>query len=358
VLREGEQGGAEGIGIDLAHPRLYLTNATGNIAPRVVTKSIDEDADRTIAPFIFDRPPASRAHGSVPLGKSDHTEDMRFDVEGGPFHWQRFHLETVKGSVLWRGNIITITNIQGRWRGADVNGWVRFEITAKSAPDLFSFHFRVENSDLRSMLRDFQPGKTNKVEGKVSGEVFITRGDTVNMKSWQGYGHAQLTNGLLWEIPLFGVFSPVLNAFFPGLGNSRAKHAVTTYEITNGVIYSKDLEIRATAMRMKYQGLVDFDGRVDGRMEAELLRDLPAFGFLISKVFWPVTKLFEYRITGTLENPKTEQLYAISKLFMLPFAPIKTIKDILNQDFSEPPAAEAKPPDAPTPKAPEKPPRP
>jgi hypothetical protein len=181
------------------------------------------------------------------------------------------------------------------------------------------------------------------------------------MKSWQGYGHAQLTNGLLWEIPLFGVFSPVLNAFFPGLGNSRARHAITTYEITNGIIYSKDLEIRATAMRMKYQGSVDFDGHVDGRMEAELLRDLPAFGFLISKVFWPVTKLFEYKITGTLENPKTEQLYAISKLFILPFAPIKTIKDILNQDFSQPPGMLPKllePPATPAPKPEEKPPQP
>lgn len=358
VLREGERGQADGVGIDLARPRLYLTNAFGNIAPRVVTRCINDNADRVVAPFIFDIPPNSRANGSVPLGKSDHTEDIRFDIDGGPFHWQRFNLETVRGAVLWRGNIITITNIVGAWHEAPVNGWVRFEITAKGQPDLVSFQFRLENAELREMLRDLQPGKTNKVEGKVSGEVFVTSGDTVNMKSWQGYGHAQLTNGLIWELPLFGVFSPVLNAFFPGLGNSRAKHAIATYGITNGVIHTKDLEIRATAMRMKYQGSVDFDGKVDGRMEAELLRDMPAVGFLISKVFWPVTKLFEYKITGTLENPKIEQLYAISKLFILPFAPIKTIKDILNQDFSEPVKTGPQPAAPPSPKPDEKLPQP
>jgi hypothetical protein len=349
VLRDGEHGMADGIGIDLARPRLYLTNATGNIAPRVITKSIDDDADRILSAFVFDVPPTSRANGSVPLGKTDHTEDMRFDVEGGPFHWKRFHLEHVKGTIFWERNIVTITNIHGDWHGADLAGWVRFEVTRKGAPDLFSFQFRVGDADLRTVLRDFQPDKTNKVEGKFSGELSITSGDTVNWDTWQGYGHAQLTNGLLWEIPLFGVFSPVLNAFFPGLGNSRARQAATTFEITNSVIYSKDLEIRATAMRMKYQGAVDFEGRVEGRMEAELLRDMPAFGYLISKVFWPVTKLFEYKITGTLDNPKTEQLYAISKLFILPFAPFKTIKDILNQDFSEPPPLGSKPPASLTP---------
>jgi hypothetical protein len=182
--------------------------------------------------------------------------------------------------------------------------------------------------------------------------LFITRADTRDWGSWQGYGHARLTNGLLWEIPLFGVFSPVLNAFFPGLGNSRAKHAYATFQITNSVIFSKDMEIRATAMRMKYQGSVDFDQRVDGRMEAELLRDLPAFGFLISKVLWPVTKLFEYKITGTLENPKTEQLYVISKVFLLPFQPIKTLKEIFG--LEEQP--EEKPPDTPAVKPADKPP--
>jgi hypothetical protein len=333
VLREGEQGLAAGLGIDFVQHRLFLTNAVGRMDPRAVTRSIGPIPDKAIEPFVFDLPPTARVEGMVALAAGKHDDDMRFEVEGGPFHWQRFHLEHVKATVLWRGHTLTITNLLGRWRGADVAASVFFQFTPKGQGDIFSFQVRVKDADLRTVLKDLEPGNTNKVEGKVSGELFITRADTHDWKSWQGHGHAQLTNGLLWEIPLFGVFSPVLNAFFPGLGNSRARQAGTTFQITNSVIYSKDLEIRATAMRMKYQGTVDFDQRVEGRMEAELLRDMPALGFLISKVFWPVTKLFEYKITGTLANPKTEQLYVISKVFILPFAPIKTLKDIFNQAF-------------------------
>ena len=142
--------------------------------------------------------------------------------------------------------------------------------------------------------------------------------------------------------PLAWDGSPVLNAFIPGLGNSRAKHAGATFDITNSVVQSRDLEIRAGLMRMQFKGSVDFEQRVEGRMEAEMLRGLPAVGFVLSKVFWPVTKLFEYKVTGTLGDPKTEQLFVISRVLLFPFQPIKTIRELFEPDKKtdeKPPAA-------------------
>jgi hypothetical protein len=141
-----------------------------------------------------------------------------------------------------------------------------------------------------------------------------------------------LHDGLLWDIPIFGVFSPVLNAIVPGLGNSRAKQGSATFGITNSIFHSKDVEIRATAMRMQYQGTLDFDTRVDMRMDAELLRDMPGIGIVVSKVFWPVSKLFEYHVTGTLANPKTEPIWGIPRLVFFPFQPIKTLKEIFGEE--------------------------
>ena len=341
VWREGEYAIADGIGIDLGRPRLFLTNAVGRLAPRAITTMIGPLTDRAVAPFVFEVPPLATAEGSIPLGGTDDTENLHFEIEGGPFHWQVFNLEQIKGSLFWRGKSLLVTNVQGRWHGADVQGWTHFDFSPRNT-DYFSFYTRVTNANLRAVLKELQPAKTNKVEGIVAGELHVTNANTKDWKSWQGYGQAQLTNGLLWEIPLFGVFSPVLNAFFPGLGSSRARHATATYQITNSVILTTNLEIRATAMRMKYDGTVDFEQRVAGTMEAELLRDLPALGYLFSKLLWPVTKLFEYEIGGTLENPKTKQRYLLSNLFTLPFAPIKTLKELFNQGLNQ----QEKPPDA------------
>ncbi|HZO52403.1 MAG TPA: hypothetical protein VFB63_06795, partial [Bryobacteraceae bacterium] len=129
---------------------------------------------------------------------------------------------------------------------------------------------------------------------------------------------------------------PVLNAFAPGLGNSRARDGAASYIITNSVIHTTDLEINATAMRMQFGGTIDFNRNIDGRMEAELLRNIPAIGFLLSKILWPVTKIFEYKITGPLEQPKTEPVYIIPKVILFPFSPIKSIKDLFGIEPSSP----------------------
>jgi hypothetical protein len=59
-----------------------------------------------------------------------------------------------------------------------------------------------------------------------------------------------------------------------------------------------------------------------------LLRDLPG-GQLISTVLWPVSKLFEYRVTGPLSNPKSEPIYVLPKLLLIPLHPIRTLEDFI-----------------------------
>src|SRR5262249_46040415 len=163
--------------IDLSYPRLFLTNAVGRLAPRAVTRCIGSDADNIIAPYIFDRAPDAHVEGSVPLGFSDGTENLRFELDGGPFHWQRFNLERIRGTVWRRGYTLDITNVVGHWHGADVTGWAHFDFTPRDG-DRFKFIVRVDHADLHDSLRDLQPDKTNRVEGTVSGLLQVNSADT------------------------------------------------------------------------------------------------------------------------------------------------------------------------------------
>jgi hypothetical protein len=140
-----------------------------------------------------------------------------------------------------------------------------------------------------------------------------------------------LQDGLIWEVPVFGLFSPILNAVKPGAGNSKAKEATAMFIITNSVIFTSDLRIYASGMRLNYDGTVDFDTRINGRMEAELFRDMPGLGQIVSKVLWPVTKLFEYKISGTLSKPKSEPVF-IPKIIMMPFHPLRSLRELLGDD--------------------------
>ena len=80
-------------------------------------------------------------------------------------------------------------------------------------------------------------------------------------------------------------------------------------------------------MRMQYDGAVSIDGSVDGRMELEFLRNFPGLGRIISGIFWPVTKLFEFKIDGTLTEPKVEPLRLLPKILLLPLTPLRSDDD-------------------------------
>ena len=121
-----------------------------------------------------------------------------------------------------------------------------------------------------------------------------------------------------------------MNAVSPDLGNSRATDAVAAFAITNGVIYSDSLEINTAMTRLQYTGIVDMRGNVNARVTARLLHNLWIVGPIISPFLWPVSKLFEYKITGTLQNPKKEPVVPfVPKLLEMPLHPIRTLEGLL-----------------------------
>jgi hypothetical protein len=159
-----------------------------------------------------------------------------------------------------------------------------------------------------------------------------------------GQGALHVHNALLWDIQLFGIFSPVLNAIAPGSGSSRARGANADFSITNGVISTKNLEIRSSGFRLLYRGDLDPHQRIKARAEAYLLRDTPVFGHFLGWMLLPLDKLFEFRVSGTLQKPVAEPLY-IPKVFMAMLRPFHTLRTLL----PTPPPAKPTTPPAPPP---------
>ena len=90
-------------------------------------------------------------------------------------------------------------------------------------------------------------------------------------------------------------------------------------------------------MRLAYRGTLDFDGQVRARVEAGLLRDMWLVGPVVSTVLWPVTKLFEYKVSGSLGEPKAEPVYLVPKVmllpFQMPFHPLRTLRGLFPENL-------------------------
>ncbi len=325
---------AASVTVDFHAQQVHLTNAVSTDVPEVVARAIGPETAHALEPYHFDRPPTVRLEGTVPL-RGHHGANLRVDIAGGPFTWWKFNMPQIEGTVFWRDQIITLTNVAAAFYRGYARGWGRFDTATKSGTDL-QFDVTATNFNLGVLVADLMPGSHSRLEGTAQASLTITAANSDDWHSWNGYGHAKLRDGWIWEIPIFGILSGPLNALSPGLGNSRLSEGTAGFVITNGVIFSDNLEMRAPTMRLQYTGTLDLEGQVEAVVQAELFRDAWVVGRLVSLALWPVTKMLEYRISGDLNQPKAEPLY-LPKLLLAPLRPLRTLRELLPDNPSVPP---------------------
>ena len=317
---------ADKITVDFNAQRIYFTNGFSTADPLAVAQAIGPKTGRVLEPYHFLQPPTVRVNGYAPLRDASDA-DLRFDiVAGAPFQWLKLKSPNITGTVHWQGASLVLTNVAAAFYGGAGKGVANFDFRPAHAGADYGFVATLTDVNLHALAADLS-SPTNHLEGTLAGRLVVTHADSRDWRTWDGFGHANLHDGLLWDIPIFGILSPVLNTVSPGLGNSRATDATAQFTITNGVFFSDSMEIRSTMMRLQYAGTVDMRENVNARVTAQLLRDAWVVGPLVSTALWPVSKLFEYHVTGTLKAPRSRPVY-VPKILLMPLHPIRSVEEM------------------------------
>jgi len=330
LLRGGQQINADRLIADFNVQKVFVTNGFSTTEPMVVARAIGPPTARALEPFQFAAPPTVHAHGIIPM-HGEEEADLYFQVEAERFHWLNFTVPQVAANLHWAGLHLLLTGVRMDFYGGKADGSAAFYFDPLHPGTDYQFTLSTSNTLLQSLMADLST-RTNHLAGRLSGNLLITRANSQDWRQTQGQGALELRDGLIFEIPLFGVFSPVLDSLVPGLGSSRASAGAARFLITNGVIHSDDLAIHSPPMRLRYWGNADLQGRLDARAEALLLRDMPFFGPLVSLAFSPMTKLFEFKVTGSINQPKTHPLYLLPRIMLVPLHPLRTLKGLLPED--------------------------
>jgi hypothetical protein len=323
--------------LDFNKRLIWIKNGYSTAEPQAVAIIIGPKTAEAIAPFHFLQPPTALINGCAPLGDANGREDpdLRFDViRGAPFETHKFRATTVTGTIHWLGQHLILTNLTGQLYGGSGSGGADFDFKVPHEGADYNCLIIFTNVDLHGLMSDLST-PTNHLQGAFSGNIVVTHASTQDSQTADGYGHADLRNGLLWDFKIFGFFSSALNQVTPGLGNIRATDAGGDFLMTNGVIFSDTLQINASASRLLYNGTVDLKQNVNARVTAQLLHNVPGVGPVISMVFTPVTKLFVYKVTGNLDDPKYQPLYVLPKLLLFPLHPIRGVENIFTGNSSQ-----------------------
>lgn len=317
---------APSVNLDLEIPRVYISNAQCCIDPLKVARVIGSNVVKALEPYRFGNPPLAKVAGIIAFPENRTRPDIVFDVAGGPFHFWRLNASEVAGIVHWKEDRLLITNLAASLYQGRLTGNVRAEFYQTNDASI-QFSSRLVNADLRLLARDLLEHHAN-IEGIVSANFNVVNGRAADVRTWNGYGDIEMRDGSLWDLPIFGILSPILNTVVPGLGNSKARSATTTFTLNNGVLRTDNLAIDAGPARLRYHGNTDLEGRVNARAEAEILASTPLVGPFISLALTPLSKVFIFQVNGTLAKPELEPVY-IPRLFMRLLRPFHTLRSFL-----------------------------
>lgn len=311
----------DGVGYEFESDRLTLTNALSTVEPRVVAAAISPEFAEKLQHYRFDSPPRVHANGTI-HPRQPGTADLTFDIEGGPFHFWRFSANRIDTHLHWDRQNLRFTNIHAAFYRGTLEGHATFDV---SDPEdgTYRFSARVRDARLEDLLHEVTNHSTNVAQGTFDLDLDIRSARTSDLRTWNGSGSANLRDGLLWDTPLFGFMSPVLNAIIPGIGNNRAKRADASFVVSNGVFHTRDMVIACPPATLLYRGTIDLDQRIDAKVEAQVLGEVAGFGALFGLVLKPLTKLFEYRVEGTLTQFDAQPLYALPKVILFPLQPLR-----------------------------------
>jgi len=331
VRRPEGEASVEALGYDTRSKRLYLTNAVGRLEPTAVAKAIGPKTARSLEAYQFLEPPLARVNGWVQTGPGRNPAELHFEIDGGAFRFSRFNSRDINGEIFWRGQNVTLTNIVAEFYGGELRGNLSAKLNEDRSADL-AFHLETKHTELTGLMSDILE-KKSELSGRLDGVLDITA-NSKDWKSWNGLSSVTLKDGYLWELPLIGIFAPVLDGLMPGLGASTFSEGTADFTITDGVVGTRNLELKSALIRLQYKGKVDFDGRIhDAGVVAEALRDTwvigPVLGPLFNLALSPIERMLKFEVSGTLSQPKLEMKH-IPKVLLVPFQlPFQVIDELI-----------------------------
>ncbi len=335
---------------------IQFHQAQGTIYPKPLLAAIGPEPEQFIEPFLVFRPVQFDVEGLLKWKELEQT-DLKFDLKipterANPwrthvnssermylnrefpdarrirFHWWALNATEIGGRAHWDGSRVLLNDWEGLAYSGSFSGDGEFVRRQDLNDTEFSGKIDISQMELGQLMEDLI-GKKKSFAGELNGRLQFEAGKTSDNQTWKGNGWTELKNGLIWDIPVFGFVSQLLNSISPGIGNSRATEARADFEFSDGAVQTENLKIQARGFALDYRGKAWYDGRIDARAQAALLNDVPVGGDLLSFALSPMTKLFEYHISGTLNQPVANPIY-VPKWILAPLTPIQSVKGFMN----------------------------
>jgi hypothetical protein len=215
------------------------------------------------------------------------------------------------------GAQLDFTNVSGSAYGGAFIGNATFTNIDTRTNVGYRITGAAQNVDLSRLAQAVRKVSGDPYKGDLSGEATV-RGILGSGKcnTVIGAGHISVRNGHLFQISLLGGLSQLLSRIYPGLGFAAQTDFTSSFQIRNCKVHMDNASLEGSVLSVSGQGDYYFNDVLNVNVQVQLLR-AGLVASVIRAVTFPVTKLLEFNLSGTLDNPRWRPVNLPKELFLI-----------------------------------------
>lgn len=282
---------------------LRLERVDSTIDPRAAAQMIGPVAAKFMEPFLINGPVHVQVDGLLDYCNFS-LNHLKAHVEAQRFGYYRWEADAAEFDLSVRGLRLLFTNAVGTAYGGQFAGTACLYPVGRDSNWRYEVNLAANNASLSNLLSASTGKPAGELRGTLDGTArvggYIGEG---NGPSVTGAGHVDVRGGLLLQTKLFSGLAAILSKIIPDFTLFAQTDASGNFTIRNSRIISRDVQLKGTLFGVKASGDYAFDTALDFRVEVQLLRSGPVAA-LVRLATLPVTRLLEFHLTGTFEEPR------------------------------------------------------
>ena len=287
--------------------KLIAFKAETSLRPLAMARMVGVLTNLLTRYITFDGPATVTAEGVVDYGGAHAQTDLKGTVQADHVGLERFDCDSGSCDVRMVGDRVTLTNIEASVYGGTATGNVVLAAPSRGRRQVgFLTDVHLRNADFESFMKDASRSDSKReYAGRLAGRLALegTSGDNYR-QTLKGRGNVEIRDGRVFLLPLFGGLSHMMTRIIPGLDFVlRQSDAGMEFRIGDGRIETDKLVVEGEILSLNGKGAYTLGRDLDFDVQVKLMNEHSLVSKLVRVLTYPISKLFEFRLKGTLEDP-------------------------------------------------------
>ncbi len=293
-------------------------NGISTADPQAVAKMLAPFIENVVGQFRFAGPTKVAAWGIA--GYKDVAKNkLDIEIDCQRSGWNKLIMDHCSLNLHVVEDSVYINDVQADFCRGLVRGSGAVYPVLNSSNLRYQLQGNMHDVNFQTLTRTLTGRDSDQYRGYLAGDLelegFV---DDPDGKTAAGHGRIVISSGRLFQYPLFGGLTEFMGHIVPGLSLVvRQTDASASFVIKDGKIHSDDITIEGEVITLTCKGDYRLNGELDFAVQVKLLKKNTLVGGLLQIAMMPVTKILEFRLTGTVKKPHWRPAYLPKEMFLI-----------------------------------------